>query len=174
MKKTTLFFTLTVLALSACLAVSVKHKFFENSVVAAPTTNEMTTTPISVTPEEKKEEVKTVEQTVTEPKTYEEALSAAKAANKNLFLYFHASRCVWCKKLENETLSDPIVKQALSSYVMYTVDTGNEGAVADKYRVRMVPTYLVVDPKTENVITRDSGFKRTGTFIDWLNKKDIR
>jgi thiol:disulfide interchange protein len=174
MKKTTLFFTLTVLVLSVCLAVSVKHKFFENSVVAAPpvaTENEMAT-PIA---EPKKDEAKPVEQqVVAEPKTYEEALTAAKAANKNLFLYFHTSRCIWCKKLENETLSDPIVKQALSSYLTYTVDTGNEGAVADKYRVVMVPTYLVVDPKTENVITRSSGFKRTGTFIDWLNKKDLR
>jgi len=170
MTKTTLIFTITVLGLATCLAVSVKHKFFENSVVAAPIEAEIVaTTPIV---EPKKEETKPVE--AVEPKTYEEALAAAQAANKNLFVYFHTNHCIWCKKLENETLSDPKVKQALSSFVVYTVNTETEGAVAEKYRVRAVPTYLVVDPKTENVITRDSGFKRTGTFIDWLNKKDIR
>lgn len=172
MKKTTLFFTLTVLALSACLAASVKHKFFENSVVAAQSDVNDMTTPVAVVVEEKKEEVKTPE--VSEPKTYEEALTAAKAANKNLFLYFHTNHCIWCKKLENETLSDPTVKQALSQFVVYTVNVETENAVADKFRVRGVPTYLILDPKTENVITRDSGFKRTGTFIDWLNKKDLR
>ena len=174
MKKSTLFLTLTVFVLSTCLGVSIKHKYFENAVVAAPPV-EAPVTVITTQQEEivdiKKEEVK-VE--ATEPKTYAEAVTAAKAANKNLFLYFHTNHCVWCKKLERETLSDATVKQALSNFVSYTVNTETEGEVAQKYRVLAVPTYLTVDPKTENVISRASGFRRTGSFIDWLNKKDIR
>jgi thiol:disulfide interchange protein len=110
------------------------------------------------------------EVTPTEPKSYQEALSMSKKNGKQIFLFFHADWCHWCKKMERETLSKEEVKQALSNYIVYFVDTGKESSVARKYVTGGIPTYVITN-HTEIVSKRGSGYKSSRDFINWLNNR---
>lgn len=102
-----------------------------------------------------------------QPRSYEEAVQAAKSQNKKLFVYFEADWCSWCKKMKSETLSDGKVKAALSSYIVYYVDTGRERAVANKYNVSGIPAYFIVDG-SEQKEKNGNGFKSVDQFLSWL------
>jgi thiol:disulfide interchange protein len=103
-----------------------------------------------------------------EPKTYQEALLISKKTGKQIFLFFHADWCHWCEKMERETLSKAEVKQALSNYIVYFVDTGKEPSVSRKYVTRGIPTYVITN-HTERVLKRGSGYRSSKDFTTWLN-----
>lgn len=101
------------------------------------------------------------------PKSYDEALQQAKAAKKNLFLFFHADWCYGCKRMESEVLNDPKVKEELKKYVFYKVDTDKERPIADKYKLVSIPSCLVVDG-SESLIKSQTGFMKVPEFLQWL------
>ena len=69
--------------------------------------------------------------------------------------------------MERDTLSDPSVKQALSNYIVYHVDTGKEKQVARKYVVTGIPCYYITDV-SENANYRGQGYKNVQDFLKWL------
>lgn len=99
--------------------------------------------------------------------SYEAALRAAKAANKQVYLYFTASWCTWCQKFERETLSSPRVQNELNNYIVYKVDVDKERALATKYGISGVPAHKVIDAN-EKTIKSGQGFKGEAAFILWL------
>ena len=110
--------------------------------------------------------------TPTNPRSYQEALDMSRRTGKKVFLFFHADWCTWCKKMERETLSDARVKQALSNYIVYHVDTGKERAVGRKYLVSGIPAYCITDT-SERASQRGQGYRTPQEFLDWLSGRRI-
>ena len=104
------------------------------------------------------------------PRTYGQALAAAKAAKKPLFIYFTSADCDYCTRMQQETLAQPQVQQALDPYVVYTLDVqGQDSYVAGLCNIRAVPYYLVVNAETRGVVKAGSGYKGVAVFLAWLN-----
>lgn len=99
--------------------------------------------------------------------SYKDALAAAKATNKQIYLYFSASWCTWCKKFSSETLSSPRVQNELDNYIVYKVDVDKERTLASKYGVSGIPAHRVIDAN-EQTIKSGSGYKGEAAFILWL------
>jgi len=101
-------------------------------------------------------------------KNYQEAVLAAKAQNKKMFIFFHEDWCHWCEKMQKETLSNPKVKNALQKYIVYVTKKSKEEAVARKYKVRGIPAYYIASYR-ERIEKRGIGFKDADSFLNWLN-----
>jgi len=80
-------------------------------------------------------------------KAFDKGLAQAKAENKNIFLYFHAEWCTFCKKLMATTFQDKKVVRFLSDrFVSISVDTDVEKMVTGNYGVKGLPTIWFLKP----------------------------
>ena len=101
--------------------------------------------------------------------SYADAIKEAKNSKRLVFLYFHANWCGNCKEMERTTLSSPEVKAALKDYIVIMIDSDRETEVVKKYRVGVLPTYLVVNGD-EKVMNKGYGKKNVKSFVRWLQK----
>lgn len=92
--------------------------------------------------------------------TLEQALAGGRAAGKPVALYFLASWCGFCKRMDANTLSDASVQQEMSRYYNVRVDPdGATGrALASRYGVSGFPTVLILDAHGNRVGTL-SGYR---------------
>ncbi|MCH7817196.1 MAG: thioredoxin family protein [Proteobacteria bacterium] len=79
------------------------------------------------------------------PEPLASTLTLAKEENKFVFIDFYAPWCGPCIIMEEMTLSDPVVKQSLESFVFLKVDTDVYPEVATHYNIIGMPTLIVVD-----------------------------
>ncbi len=102
-------------------------------------------------------------------KDFDSAKSSAEAAGKPLFVDAFATWCGPCQEMAQTTWKDASVAKALQGYVPVSLDTDANGTVGMKYDVSVVPTLMVIDPKTGNVIKRSEGALDAEAFKDWLS-----
>lgn len=106
-----------------------------------------------------------------DPKTYEEALQQSKDANKPIFIYFQADWCGYCKQMKKNVFSKNEVKKYLSeNYIKLFVDVDQDEATKNKFKIRSLPTYLVISPEGE-IIQKHSGYLDAINFMSWLEPK---
>lgn len=97
-------------------------------------------------------------------KTLEPALSAAGKDDKPVFIDFTAEWCGWCRRLEQDTYSDPKVWEELNTrFVLAHIDGDVHTDLVQKYEVGGYPCLIVVDSSGE-VLVRHSGFVRPESF----------
>ena len=95
---------------------------------------------------------------------YDEAAKTAKDQNKPLVLFFTGSDwCVWCKKLESESLSTKDFEQAAASqFVFVKIDFPQKGSqpaaeatknkdLQKRFDVRGFPTIVILDPHGQKI-----------------------
>ncbi len=94
------------------------------------------------------------------------AITQAKSSDKNVFVIFHASWCIWCKRLEKAITSDELKKIFDDNYVMARVDVLERGekessienpggrAIMKKLGGERsgLPFYLFLDAKGKKII----------------------
>lgn len=79
--------------------------------------------------------------------SWDSALFRARSEEKVVLVTFYADWCIWCKKLEDTTLSDSAVASFLAEKtvpVRLDVDGAGE-ELSDQYRVDGLPTVLVLN-----------------------------
>lgn len=99
--------------------------------------------------------------------TYEEAVAAAKAENKMLFLDFYTDWCGPCKMMMNQVFPQKEVGDYFNAkYVCLKVNAEKEGVeLAKKHTIKAYPTFIVLDAN-ENVLgTKVGGNSDGASFI---------
>ena len=94
------------------------------------------------------------------------ALREAKAENKLVIVDFYAGWCIWCKKLEETTLSDRAVMAFLDEhFVPLRLDVDHKGReLSREFRVDGLPTILIVNAQGQEV-GRIPGFLPPAAFL---------
>ncbi|MBI2775035.1 thioredoxin family protein [Candidatus Dependentiae bacterium] len=90
---------------------------------------------------------------------YQEARTLALKENKKLFIDVWARYCSICKLINNTTLKDCAVRDALSNYIPLKIDGTDENEesykyVKEKFKIVGFPAFLIVDPTTETIEKR--------------------
>ncbi|MBN2248735.1 MAG: thioredoxin family protein [Campylobacterales bacterium] len=97
------------------------------------------------------------------------AFAKAKAENKNVMLMVEASRCRWCEKMKEETLSNEEVQKRLQNYILVKV------LRSDKEEMKVLPESYYPAPSTffmtpdGEIIERAIGFFEAEDFITYIN-----
>lgn len=105
---------------------------------------------------------------------YDAALAEAKQTGKPVLLDFGASWCGPCQTLEKQVFPDPAVSQFLArDYIAVKVNCDDGSRVADQYRVRSLPTLIVLSPDGHEVARR-SGSADARDIAQWLNQHKAR
>lgn len=100
--------------------------------------------------------------------TWKETLAKAKAENKLVFVDFYTQWCGPCLNMAQTVFVLPEVGAFYNTnFVSAKIDTENgEGIeLAKKYGVRSFPTYMFIDPATENAVHRSSSRQTEEQFI---------
>lgn len=101
------------------------------------------------------------------PKTYKDALETQKVTKQKILVVFGAEWCGPCKKLHNETLADPEIKELLVSYIFIYIDSDANKELAHSFNVEALPSYYVID--NGKISKEGSGYKSTPEFKKWLH-----
>ena len=104
-------------------------------------------------------------------KSVDAAQKKAKTGNKLIFVDLFAQWCGWCHKMEQEVFPSEKFQNATDDMVLLRLDTedGGEGTTfAQKFSVRTLPTFLVLDSDLmiAGVIR---GYAPTEEFVGSLN-----
>lgn len=115
------------------------------------------------------------------PKDYEDARKLARLSHYPILLVFRTRNCIYCDKLDNETLSNGLVKREIDTrWLFLEVKHEENRLLCRKFGVHVYPTYAAVyitkDDKAV-VVEKDAGFLPADEFLGWLKdnyKKCVR
>lgn len=99
-----------------------------------------------------------------------EAKAEAKRSGKPIFVMFHAPWCGACKMLEKTALRDAKVIEELKRWVPVAIDTDQDEATANAYRIESLPTLLFIKPSGSGGF-RFEGAPETAELLEIL--KDV-
>lgn len=85
-------------------------------------------------------------------RSFEDGLAEARTAGKNVFLYFDADWCGYCRMMEKETLGHEAVIAYLNRYfISIRIDGSRNKPMAQRFRIRGFPSSFFLDEKLEQV-----------------------
>jgi hypothetical protein len=89
---------------------------------------------------------------------------------KPVLVYFWASWCKFCKKLEEETYVDPEVNSILKNdFVLVAINIDDQADVAAQFGVSAPPAEVFLSPDGQE-ITRIPGYVNAETFLPILRQ----
>ena len=91
--------------------------------------------------------------------------------NKLIFIDAYTDWCVWCKVMDKETFSDPVVADFMNKNfinVRYEMETGFGITMSAKYRVNAFPTFLIFSGDGR-LVSRIIGYHKSKEFLELLN-----
>ncbi len=104
---------------------------------------------------------------VTWSQSYDVSTKVAATEKSPVLLFFTASWCPWCRKLEQEVLVDPKVISELRKFVCVKLDVDKNRDVAMAYGVVSMPRIIVLN--TQNEIIGDwLGYRDAKAFLKLL------
>jgi len=97
-----------------------------------------------------------------------QAMEEAKKSNKTIFIDFYADWCSYCGEMDEETYTDPQVKEKLTqNYVLLKVDVDENPDLSSKYTAYSLPTIVIVD-SSGNEIKRIIGYQTPGQLLSQI------
>lgn len=104
-------------------------------------------------------------------KDFAAAEAEAKASNKPLLIHFHASWCGPCRKMDAAVLNTPELGAYLKDRVVgVKVDIDKQPAVADRFKVKLLPSDRIVSPEGK-VVHSSEGYVAKTDYLAVLNQK---
>ncbi|MFZ4509142.1 MAG: thioredoxin domain-containing protein [Fimbriimonas sp.] len=97
----------------------------------------------------------------------DEAIKAATASGRVIFVDFMATWCGPCKKLDAEVLQTEKFKALSKKAVFLKIDVDAQAKIAQRYNIEAMPTQMVLD-KSGNVISTTVGYGSPEDFYAWL------
>lgn len=91
---------------------------------------------------------------------------------KFIFLECYTKSCIWCIRMEHETLQDTTVCRFMdSNFISYKINCNDSlGRIcSSKFRVRAYTTYLIFNPHGK-LISKFGGYSNPKEFLNKLNK----
>ncbi len=99
---------------------------------------------------------------------YAQARREATNKNKPILLEFVSENCVWCRKLESTTLSDPAVTSLLNEqYIPIKVDPHRDAEIIQRLQISSYPTLLLAAPDGR-ILTIVEGYVETNKLMTQL------
>jgi len=86
---------------------------------------------------------------------YEKCLSLSKKYQKNILLIFSADWCPHCRKLKNGL--EKIEKS--KKYIICIVDTDKNKQLTREYKIKSLPTSIIIDVDT-NIVSSRTGYSK--------------
>lgn len=103
---------------------------------------------------------------------YADAITKSRQYGMPVFVFLSADWCGYCTKMKQETLNDAQVKEIMKNYILVHVNTDQNRDVAQKFGVRVLPTFVVTNT-TEKALKSGQGFQDAQTFAKWLNDPSL-
>lgn len=107
---------------------------------------------------------------------YQEALAAARASGRNLFIDFTGVTCTNCRWMEQNIFTQPAVSEAMSRYELARLftDVGELGKAyqqmqEERYGTASLPFYAIITPDEETIATFDGLTRNADEFVAFLN-----
>lgn len=95
-------------------------------------------------------------------------LQEAKNTDKPVFIDFYAGWCSYCKKLDENTLSNSSVEEKLSqNYVLVKIDTDQNPDLSSQYQIYNLPTMVILNSNGQE-IKRQQGYITADQLLNWL------
>lgn len=89
---------------------------------------------------------------------YDAALARAQKENKKIFVDITAPYCSICKAIDKKILMSPGVVTHLKNFVPMKIENKESNdqhtALQEQWSIKGVPAFLLIDPQTEEIITR--------------------
>jgi thioredoxin-related protein len=91
-------------------------------------------------------------------------IALAQKNKKLLMVLVYKDDCAWCQKYETESIeTDEVLKRLRTDYLPVAVDAGKQPLLAKKLGAFVVPTTLLLTPKTEKIVK----------FHGFVNERDL-
>jgi thiol-disulfide isomerase/thioredoxin len=104
--------------------------------------------------------------------SYDEATKMSAQYGMPILVVFHADWCSWCKRMEQNTLSDQRVQEIMTNYIYVRVDTNRDRSTANKFGVRQLPSYIITNSRDAS-LKSGSGYKDANSFARWLDNPSL-
>ena len=89
---------------------------------------------------------------------------------KPMLIVFGAEWCVYCKKLEAETLGNPVMASYVrSEFIPLRLDFDRDAEIADILEVKSLPCTVVLSPEAD-LLGRIDGYVKAGEYQAALKK----
>lgn len=99
----------------------------------------------------------------------DEAMAAAEASGKHVFLYFESEWCGPCKIMDQWVWTDAEVVAALQAgYVGVKMDGDIDTELVERYDVHGYPNILIVDPTSGTAMKSAEGYQSSRELLDFL------
>jgi thiol:disulfide interchange protein len=89
---------------------------------------------------------------------HDKGLKSAESEKKDMLLVLYAGWCSWSKKLLEESLEDPRIKQMKDRFVWVKVDSDKEQAFKEAYQQNGFPMVVVLNSKGD-VVKKIDGYR---------------
>ncbi|MBF0100644.1 MAG: thioredoxin family protein [Desulfobacterales bacterium] len=105
-------------------------------------------------------------------KTYDEGLAQGKKEKKKIFLYFYASWCGYCRKMDNESFKqENIISYLNKHFIPIRINTDNDTKIPAVYGVRGLPANWFLTEEGEK-IGQQPGYIPAATLRPFLEYID--
>jgi thioredoxin-related protein len=99
---------------------------------------------------------------------YDDTINKGLDEGKNALFMITTKNCPYCRSTKESIIPDSSVQKELEGYVYTELDRDNDIYPKDTLFTHFVPSFFIVDPKTQELISERIGYQPKSAFIEFL------